>query len=162
MNVSAARPTTRVVTAFTFRLERVRQLRERGEDLAKQELAGALSRRSSCEERLRANGELMDGARALQRDLATASAPVSAMDLIARQRYLERVEADRVAGQQELVRFDAEVDARRTTLREAARERQVLERLKERRRADHARELLRVEGETLDEIALTIHRRRQP
>lgn len=160
MNVSTARPTNEVVTAFTFRLERVRQLRERGEDLAKQELAGALSRRESCEERLRANGAQLDEARAAQRDLAAATA--SAMDLIARQRYLERVEADRVAGEQDLVRHDAEVDARRTSLREAARERQVLERLKERRRADHARELLRVEGEQLDEIALTIHRRRQP
>lgn len=146
------------MTAFTFRLERVRELRERSEDLAKQELAGALSRRQSCEERLLANGEQMAGARDLQRDLVAA--PVSAMDLIARQQYLERVERDRVSGQQDLVRHDAEVDARRTTLRERARDRQVLERLKERRRADHARELLRVEGEQLDEIALTIHRRR--
>jgi flagellar FliJ protein len=146
------------VTRFEFRLERVRALRERGEDLAKQELAGALTRRTSCEERLRANGDEMAGARDAQRDLSAV--PVSAMDLMARQQYLERVERDRVAGQQDLVRHDAEVDARRSTLRERARDRQVLERLKERRRADHARELLRVEGAALDEIALTIHRRR--
>lgn len=146
------------MTRFEFRLERVRALRERGEDLAKQELAGALTRRTSCEERLRANGDEMAGARDAQRDLA--GAPASAMELLARQQYLERVERDRVSGQQDLVRHDAEVDARRSTLRERARDRQVLERLKERRRADHARELLRVEGAALDEIALTIHRRK--
>jgi flagellar protein FliJ len=148
------------VTAFTFRLERVRALRERGEDLAKQELAGALSRRTSCEERLAANGAQLDGARAAQRDLI--GAPSSATDLIARQAYLERVERDRAARHEDLARHEAEVEERRTSLREAARERQVLERLKERRRADHARELQRVEGAALDEIGLTIHRRRAP
>jgi flagellar FliJ protein len=146
------------VSKFTFRLERVRALRERGEDLAKQELAGALSRRTSCEERLRATGVELDAARDRQRDLAAVA--VSAQDLMARQQYLERVERNRVQGQQELVQFEAEVDARRVSLREAARDRQALERLKERRRADHARELARVEGANMDEIALTLHRRR--
>lgn len=146
------------MTAFHFRLERVRALRERGEDLAKAELAGALSRRTSCEEQLRATGEQLDGARARQREVATA--PASASDLIARQRYLERVEQNRRAGELDLDRHDAEVDARRTALREAARDRQALERLKERRRADHARELARAEGVEMDEIALTVHRRR--
>jgi flagellar FliJ protein len=146
------------VSQFTFRLERVRALRERGEDLAKQELAGALSRRTSCEERLRATGVELDAARDRQRDLAAVA--VSAQDLMARQQYLERVERNRVQGQQELVQFEAEVDARRVSLREAARDRQALERLKERRRADHARELARVEGANMDEIALTLHRRR--
>jgi flagellar FliJ protein len=146
------------VNQFTFRLERVRALRERGEDLAKQELAGALSRRLSCEERLRETGTELDLARDRQRDLAEVAA--SAHDLIARQRYLERVERNRVQGQQELVQSDAEVAARRATLVEAARDRQALERLKERRRSDHARELKRIEGAEMDEIALTLHRRR--
>ncbi|MDW5597006.1 flagellar export protein FliJ [Conexibacter stalactiti] len=146
------------MTQFTFRLERVRALRERGEDLAKQELAGAMLRRTSCEERLRETGVELDAARDRQRDLSAIA--VSAQDLIARQQYLERVERNRVQGQQELVQFEAEVDARRASLREAARDRQALERLKERRRADHARELARVEGAAMDEIALTLHRRR--
>jgi len=145
------------VTAFSFRLERVRALRERSEDLAKQELAGALARRTSCEERLRQQGQLLDDARAAQRE--AAARPATAMDLIARQRFLERVERERIAGERDLRRVDAEVDARRTTLREAARERQVLERLKERRRAEHVRALLRAEGAQLDEIALAMHRR---
>lgn len=158
MNVAPHPPTTEVVTAFHFRLERVRALRERGEDLAKEELAGALSRRTSCEERLRAAGEQLAGARDRQRDLAAR--PVSSFDLIARQRYLERVEQTRRDGELDLDRHEAEVDARRVALVAAARDRQALERLKERRRADHARELARVEGAEMDEIALTLHRRR--
>lgn len=147
-----------MVTAFQFRLERVRALRERGEDLAKEELAGALSRRTDCEERLRATGETLDAARDQQRSLSAVS--TSSFELIARQQYLERVERDRVAGQQDLVRHDADVQARRAALVVAARERQALERLKERQRVDHARELARAEGAELDEIALTLHRRR--
>jgi flagellar protein FliJ len=146
------------VTAFQFRLERVRALRERGEDLAKEELAGALSRRTDCEARLRATGETLDAARDQQRSLSAVA--TSSFDLLARQQYLERVERDRVAGQQDLVRHDADVQARRAALVVAARERQALERLKERQRVDHARELARVEGAELDEIALTLHRRR--
>jgi flagellar FliJ protein len=133
-------------------------LRERGEDLAKEELAGALSRRSSCEARLREAGETLASARDQQRDLVAA--PASAADLIARQLFLERAERDRHANQQDLARHDSEVAQRRAALVEAARDRQALERLKERQRLDHARELARVEGNTLDEIALTVHRRR--
>lgn len=146
------------MTAFQFRLERVRALRERGEDLAKEELAGALSRRADCEERLRHATQTLDAARSQQRELAGMAH--SAVDLIARQQYLERIERDRVAGQQDLVRHDAEVEQRRVALVAAARDRQALERLKERQRVDHARELARVESETMDEIALTLHRRR--
>lgn len=150
-------PTTPAVSAFRFPLERLRALRERGEDLARQELAGALNRRTSCAERLHAVGEEIAGAFAAQR--AAAEAPVDPRDLLAHQAYLERVERAREASALDLDRHDAEVTARRDALREAARERQALERLKERRRADHARELARAEGVVLDEIALVQHRR---
>jgi flagellar protein FliJ len=146
------------VTSFRFPLERLRALRERGEDLAKQELAGALHRQASCAELLRAMGEQVAGAFAAQRAASGGSA--SAADLVAHQAYLERMEQAREAGQLDLERHDAEVGARRDALREAARERQALERLKERRRADHERAVARAEGAALDEIAITQHRRR--
>ena len=148
------------MSAFRFPLERLRALRERGEDLAKQELAGALTRRTSCAERLRAVGEEIAGAFAAQRE--AAAAPLRPQDLLARQAYLERVEQAREASALDLDRHDAEVAARRDALREAARQRQALERLKERRRADHARETARAEHVTLDEIALVQHRRSAP
>jgi flagellar protein FliJ len=146
------------VTPFRFPLERLRALRERGEDLAKQELAGAMHRQASCAERLRAMGEEVAGAFAAQR-AASANGAANAHELAAHQAYLERMEQVREAGRLDLDRHDAEVDVRRDALREAARERQALERLKERRRADHERAVARAEGAVLDEIALTQHRR---
>jgi flagellar FliJ protein len=146
------------VTSFRFPLERLRALRERGEDLAKQELAGALSRRESCADRLRAMGDQVDGAFAAQRTAASA-ASVSPDELAAHQAYLERMELAREAGRLDLDRYEAEVGASRDALREAARQRQALERLKERRRSDHQRAEARAEGVVLDEIALVQHRR---
>jgi len=145
------------VSAFRFHLERLRALRERGEDLAKQELAGALSRRHSCADRLRAMGEELASGFAARR--AAAGGPASPHELLAHQAYLERVAQARAAGELDLDHHEAEVEARQDALREAARERQVLERLKERRRADHVRAEARAEGATLDEIALVQHRR---
>jgi flagellar protein FliJ len=145
------------VTPFRFPLERLRALRERSEDLAKQELAGALARRASCAERLQAVGEQLVGAFQAQR--AVAVEPTTAQQLVAQQAYLERVEQAREANELDLDRHDVEVGARRDALREAARDRQTLERLKERRRADHALAAARAETVTLDEIALTQHRR---
>ena len=52
--------------------------------------------------------------------------------------------------------------ARRAALAEAAREREVIEQLKRRRRADHDAEVLRLAQISLDEIALTVHRRGFP
>lgn len=146
------------MSSFRFPLERLRALRERGEELAKQELAGALHRQARCAERLRAMGDEVAGAFATQR-AASAGGSSSAADLLAAQAYLERMEQAHEAGQLDLDRHDAEVGARVDALREAARERQALERLKERRRADHARAVARAEGAALDEIAITQHRR---
>ena len=146
------------MTSFRFPLERLRALRERGEDLAKQELAGALHRQAHCAERLRAMGEQVADAFAAQR-AAAAGGSSSAADLAAAQAYLERMEQAREASQLDLDRHEAEVDSRRDALREAARQRQTLERLKERRRADHDRAVARAEGAVLDEIASTQHRR---
>src|ERR671931_373945 len=105
------------VPPFRFRLERVRALRERAEEQAREELAATLS--------LRLRGQAIDSA---------------ALDLH---------------------RADAEVDARRDALARAARERSVLERLKERRRAAHAADAARAETAELDELAITRHRREE-
>ena len=72
---------------------------------------------------------------------------------------MERASRARHAAELELGRREAEVDARRTALLAAARERQVLERLKERRQADHQAQSERIEGALLDEMAISAHRR---
>ncbi len=144
---------------FKFRLERVRALRESVEDQAKEELAASLSVRMKGEAMLEAASESFAHAKATRRGATEIAA--SGDQLVAAQAYLERTEQARLAAELELDRREAEVDARRTALQSAARERQVLERLKERRKADHIRELDRREGVLLDEMAIVGHRRRE-
>jgi flagellar protein FliJ len=142
---------------FTFKLERVRALRERKEELAKEELAASLALRLRGEAMLQAAAESVEQARGLQR--AAAGVAMTAQELQAAQAYLERTERERQSAELDLDRRDAEVDARRTALQGAAREREVLERLKERRRGEHRREADRREGAVLDEMAINMHRR---
>jgi flagellar FliJ protein len=144
---------------FKFRLERVRALRESVEDQAKEELAASLSVRMKGEAMLEAASQSHAEAQATRRGATGVAA--SGDQLVAAQAYLERTEQQRLAAELELGRREAEVDARRTALQSAARERQVLERLKDRRKADHIRELDRREGVLLDEMAIVGHRRRE-
>jgi flagellar protein FliJ len=143
--------------SFRFRLERVRALRERREDAAKEELAGAMLRHRRCEEEVQAAAARIARARAAQVDATRL--PSSAHDLLARQAYLERTERAHQATRQDLQRHELELAHRRDALTQAARERQALERLKEHRRADHEKEVARQEGLMLDEIAINGYRR---
>jgi flagellar FliJ protein len=146
-----------VTVPFSFRLERVRTLRERAEEQAKEQLAAGLAHRLRGEALLREATHVA----ATARDAAhsTVLAGASGADLVAAQLWAERAERERQAAALDLDRRDAEVDARRTVLTRAARDHQVLARLKDRRRADHEREAARVEQNALDEVALTMHRR---
>ena len=144
--------------SFRFRLERVRALRERAEDEAKEAFAGAMLDRLRSEQEMEDAAQRVAQARAAQLD-ATA-APMSATDLMARQAYLERSERAHQASQDDLSRRDEALEQRREELTEAARERQALERLKENRRIEFQREQARIEAANLDEIALNGFRRR--
>ena len=144
--------------SFRFRLERVRVLRERAEDEAKEAFAGAMM------DRLRSEQEMEDAAQrvaqAREAQLGAAAAPISATELMARQAYLERSERAHQASQDDLSRRDQTLEERRDELTEAARDRQALERLKENRRVEFVREQERIEAANLDEIALNGFRRR--
>ncbi|HEY1712994.1 MAG TPA: flagellar export protein FliJ [Solirubrobacteraceae bacterium] len=144
--------------SFRFRLERVRALRERAEDEAKEAFAGAMI------ERVRSEQEMDDAAKrvtqAREAQLDATAAPISATELMARQAYLERSERAHQASRDDLNRRDQVVEERREELTEAARDRQALERLKENRRIEFVREQARIEAADLDEIALNGFRRR--
>jgi flagellar FliJ protein len=148
--------------SFRFRLERVRALRQRTELLAREELARAITQRTGSQNRLRRAEEHLEQAFADQR-LATgedgSTTAVSAAELLARQAFVEHVEAQRTMGMRELERHDADVADCDSQLGRAAREHEILERLKDRRRAEYEREAGRREGEQLDEIALERFRR---
>ena len=86
-------------------------------------------------------------------------ARASGTDLIAAQAFIERAERNRREAALDLDRQDAEVAARRAALQAAARDRQVIDKLEERQRAEHNREWARRAQNALDEIALAVHRR---
>ena len=113
--------------------------------------------RTKGEAMLRAASDEVNGAHDARRQSSTAD--LSGAELLALQAYLERTERRRESAALELDRREAEVDARRAALATRSQERQVLERLKERRQADHNREMERREGALLDEIAISAHRR---
>jgi flagellar FliJ protein len=141
--------------SFNFRLERVRSLRERAEESAREELARELNHRVRGEALLREATQAVAAAHAAGR----AAPTTTARDLIAGQAWMERLERRRVDAVEELDRRDASVARSRAALAERAREREAIERIKRKRRADHDAEVLRQAQIALDEVALTVHRR---
>ena len=143
------------VPGFNFKLERVRAVRERAEQLAQQDLAEAISRHSDTEADLRAAEALLEQAHELQRSGAGATESVDPSELLAHQAYVERIETLHAERARELQTREGEVAASDARLTKASSEREMLERLRERRRSEHYRELARREQSTLDEVAAT-------
>lgn len=143
------------VPGFHFKLERVRAVRERAEQLAKQDLAEAISRHSDTEADLRATEALLEQAHEQQRTGATTAESVDAGELVAGQAYVERIEAQRANRARDLQTRETEVAARDAQLTKAAGEREMLERLRERRRSEHEQETSLREQGVLDEVAAT-------
>jgi flagellar FliJ protein len=146
-------------SSFRFRLERVRALRERREDLARQELAKAISRLAGSREELQTLEARLERIRDEQRVATSSASPVDVQELRARQAIVEHVEAQRAGGVRELAQREADVTVRDSELGLAAREHRMLERLKERQHAEHDRESRRQEGLVLDEVAIDRFRR---
>ena len=130
-------------------------VRERKEKLAQRELADAISRRSSTVADLRTADASLEHARAEQRTVVAETKAVSATDLLARQAFLERAEAQRRLRARELEQREADVAERDAELATAASEHEMLNRLRERHRGEHDREVARREQGVLDEIAAT-------
>ena len=145
--------------SFTFRLERVRTLRERAEEHAKEALSTELRNQSASEMRFEDARNAVQAACDLTRTAHNARATISAHNLQAVQTYLEQTELLRSEAALELSRAKAEVAVKRQHLAEAARDRQAIDKLKERQKADHDAEWARKSQNTLDELALAVHRR---
>ena len=143
---------------FKFGLERVRELREHTEAQAKEQLASSLNQRLRGAAMLAAASEEL--AAASQAGRPQEGGTQNAADMVAHERWVQQLRRDQEAAALSLDRLDAEVDARRSALGDASRERELLERLKQRKLAEHKAELDRRETVTLDELALTMHLRR--
>jgi flagellar FliJ protein len=144
---------------FRFRLERVRALRERQKEMARDQLAQAAQRLAGSQGRMAALDAHLERVRAEQRRIGNEVTEISVTELRTRQAYAEHIEAQQHAGAGEVARCEADVAVRRDALGAATREQQTLERLKERQSAEHGRELAKAEGASLDEVALDRFRR---
>jgi flagellar FliJ protein len=142
---------------FRFGLERVREIRAHDEDRAKEAFAASLAERMRGAALLAAAAQQLDDAHAARRGGADAA---SGQDLVSMQAYLDRVEQSRRDAERELAHSDAAVADRRAAMTEASRRRQALDRLKERRAAEHALQSARREATFLDEIATSTYVRR--
>jgi flagellar FliJ protein len=146
--------------SFTFRLERVRTLRERAEERAREALSAELRNHAEGQALLNAATEAVGTAREHGRVAAGTRASVA--DFMTAQNFLETTERRRAEAEIELARREAEVTVRRQELAVAARDRQAIDKLKERRKAEHDAEWARRSQNTLDELALAVHRRGGP
>ncbi|MBS1677678.1 MAG: flagellar export protein FliJ [Actinobacteria bacterium] len=146
---------------FRFRLERVHDIRRQRERGAQEDLAAALGQQAGQEAALGQVEATIEDAREQFRGASGYGEVRSGKDLAASQAYLERLAGRRAVAVRDLNASRDEVGRRRRDLETAARERQALDRLHARRRAEHERELARAESSQLDELALAGHRRRQ-
>jgi flagellar protein FliJ len=146
---------------FKFRLERVHDIRRQRERGAQEDLAAALGREAGEQAALGRVDATIEGARERFRGVSGCGEVLSGSDLAASQAYLERLAGQRAVAVRDLNASRDEVSRRRGDLEVAARERQALDRLRDRRRAEHDREAARAESAQLDELALAGHRRRR-
>jgi flagellar FliJ protein len=144
--------------SFTFRLERVRTIRERAEDRAREDLSNELRVRQEGEALLEQATDAAIAARDHRRATVTTQRLTSS-DFLSTQAFIERTERLRIDASLELARREAGVAVRREVLAAAARDRQAIDKLKERRKAEHDSEWARKSQNTLDELALAVYRR---
>jgi flagellar export protein FliJ len=142
--------------SFRFGLERVRSVRKHGEQVAQQQLAGAIGLRDDCEAELKVAEQRAGGAHSGQR--AASDRLLSASELLSHQAWIERTELAQASVADSLSRHEREVDRRRKALTAAARETKALDRLEARRRSDFERAAARREAFASDEIALNVFR----
>jgi flagellar protein FliJ len=143
---------------FRFRLERVYEIRQATERSAQEDLAASLGKQAGETKALGDIDLTIEGAREEVRAVP-AGGEMPGLEPGAANAYLERLAGRRAAAVHRLTASRNEVDARRAALDRAARERQALDRLRDRRRAEHLLAAARAEASRLDELALAAHRR---
>jgi flagellar protein FliJ len=143
---------------FVFKLEAVRSLREQRQQQAEQDLAYELSVRDQRARELSAASLRVD--QALAEATPQTGGNASAHELAARQAWVERVRREQQTAQVTLDSQESQVEAGRQRLEAASREREVLERLRERRLTAHRRDAERRDEAILGEVALAAHRRK--
>src|SRR5262245_9277273 len=137
---------------FQFKLEPVRALREQAERHAMKELADELAREAALRSEADAAAARLAAAQAAPQPLTSGA------DLRAQQVYMERREREVVQAHEQVGLQEQQVELRRAGLEAASRDREVLERLKDRRRTEHDRAAARAEQAHVAELTLARYR----
>jgi len=139
------------MTRFNFRLERVLDLREQTEEQAQRRMAEAQRARSLQERRKEAaETALAEEERSLRRKV---SGRFQALDALTTSRFGQKLRGDARREGELLARADELVGDRRRELTEAAKQKKMLELLRDKKRAEHTADLLRLEQAVLDDEA---------
>jgi flagellar FliJ protein len=156
----AGRPTTQDVSEspFRFGLERVREVRVHDERTAQEGLAGSLMARSREQAALAAVQSTLEHARRTATSATGEQAMSSGPALVAGAAWVQRLERRRDLAAVQSARADEQVVRDRVSVLEAARRREALDRLRDRRLSEHTLAAGRAESARLDEIALRGHR----
>jgi flagellar export protein FliJ len=145
------------MTKYRFRLETLHRLRVAQRDQQLAALADGYRAEQIVTERQAALADEAVELRDLQR-AALASPRMDVNQLVEAQRYEMLLQAQEQQLADQAARLAVEVERRRLAAVEADRAVRVLEKLDERRRADHRRQQERWEHKQLDEVAATRHR----
>ena len=140
--------------AFVFNLESVRRLRDHAERKAREEVARELGAREQHAAELARRNDAVEEAR----DGARSAHPSArAMwDALVDRRRIEQAQAQHALAQQ-----DERVDESRVRATDAARQHEMIARLEQRRRAEHARAVEQAREAELGEIATAAYVRNQ-
>lgn len=144
-------------TPFRFGLERVREVRAHDERTAQEVLAGSLNARGRQQAALAAAESVLTQARRTATLPAAPTVPLTGPALVAGVAWVAALERRREQAVRSSAAAEAQVGRDRQSVLAAARRREALDRLRERRLAEHTLAAGRAESARLDEIALRGH-----
>ena len=143
---------------FKYRLQALLKVKEHIERERQREHASAVQKVHQQSNELDRLDRSRDSNVSQQRDQMKENLLVA--EMLVYSRYLARLKRERLAGTELLKALEEEREKKRTDLVEAAKERRVLEKLKERQLAKHNAEIEQVLTKEGDEIAVTSYRRK--
>ncbi|HNV05537.1 MAG TPA: flagellar export protein FliJ [Petrotogaceae bacterium] len=136
---------------FNFSLERIMKLRKKFEDLAREELSKKIKERQEVEERIHTiDLKISEFEREFNNELKFTISPQKLQQLI---EYREFLEKERIRLIKFLQKKLSEENVARQEYLKKKNEREVLEKLRERKYDDFMTELRKIESKEMDEVA---------
>lgn len=131
---------------FSFKLEKVLELREFEEDQAKIELGKAIAETERIKEELRLIAE-----KRVQNTKSRFSSS-DVMEQLAIENYITRLDSEKERLLEELAQAELVVEQKRSVFAEALKNRKVISKLKEKRTAEYKKDFYKTEENEIDDV----------